>query len=86
MSRAYNNSLAMASIGCDEVRQTGYNPTFTIQGKLHHTIGSLLPVDGNAPKFAQIFLIDSDNVNQPRHVYKIWTKACSQVFTPFYVT
>ena len=27
---------------------------------------ALLPVDGNAPKFAQLFFIDFDNVNQPR--------------------
>ncbi|GFR79204.1 hypothetical protein ElyMa_000550800 [Elysia marginata] len=57
-SRAYNNALAMASIGCNEIRQNGFSPTFTVQGKLHHSIGSLLPVQGNEPKFAQIFFVD----------------------------
>ena len=61
MSRAYNNALAMASVGCKEVRQGGFNPTFTVQGKLHHTIGTLLPADGEDPKFAQLFFVDSDH-------------------------
>ena len=41
--RSYNNALAMASIGCDEAVIDGFNPTFKIQGKVYHRIGSLLP-------------------------------------------
>lgn len=58
-SRLYNNALALASIGCNEHTQQGFNPTFTIQGKLYHRLGSLLPPAGNNPKFAQIFFHDS---------------------------
>jgi len=61
LSRAYNNALALASIGCEQFFPTGFNPTFTIQGKLCHKIGSLLPSENNSPKFAQIFFNDSDN-------------------------
>lgn len=32
--------------------------TFTINGAIHHKIGSLLPTDAEAPKFAQIYLCD----------------------------
>ena len=61
LSRGYNNALALASIGCQEYVQPGFNPTFTIQGKLCHRIGSLLPIENQAPKFAQLFFHDSVN-------------------------
>ncbi|GFR61646.1 DNA helicase [Elysia marginata] len=58
--RIYNNALALASIGCHEHFQTGFNPTFTIQGKLYHRIGNLLQKRGAVPKFSQIYFYDSD--------------------------
>ena len=40
--RSYNNSLAMASLGFDEmVRMPGYNPTLKFRGKMYHKIGPL---------------------------------------------
>ena len=68
--RAYNNILALASLGCREPPITGFNPTFTIQGKLYHSIGSLLPGDGDTPKFAQLYFYDTDNEvdNRLNHV------------------
>ena len=56
--RAYNNALALASLGTDHKQEIG--PNFKIQGKLHHKIGALAPVDGD-PKFAQIYFFDSDH-------------------------
>ena len=53
-TRAYNNVLALASLGCNEIVALGYSPTFKIQGKLYHRIGSLLPSNSDGiPKFAQ---------------------------------
>jgi hypothetical protein len=34
--------------------------TFRIKGNLYHRIGSLLPAEGEQPKFAQIYVMDSD--------------------------
>ena len=51
--RAYNNALALASLGCNEVCMQGFSPNFKIQGKLFHRIGSLLPAEKQTPKFAQ---------------------------------
>ena len=34
--------------------------TFRIKGALYHKIGSLLPLEGEQPKFAQIYVTDSD--------------------------
>ena len=64
--RSYNNSLALASIGCDEKLLHGFNPTFKIQGKIYHRIGSLTPQDGEIPKFAQIYFHDTDHEAENR--------------------
>ena len=58
-TRAYN-ALALASLGCNEIVAPGYSPTFKIQGKLYHRIGSLLPSNSEeSPKFAQLYFHDS---------------------------
>lgn len=59
--RAYNNIFALASLGCSEIRQPGFNPTFTIQGKMYHRIGALLPNENEMPKFAQLYFHDTEN-------------------------
>ena len=58
--RKYNNALALASIGCKEHVHDGFNSTFTIQGKLYHRMGNLLPERGETPKFSQIYFHESD--------------------------
>ena len=59
--RSYNNALALASLGCNQVCMPGFNPNFKIEGKMFHRIGTLLPARNQAPKFAQLFFYDSDN-------------------------
>ena len=56
--RAYNNALALASIGSDNKLEDG--PCFKVQGKLHHLIGSLTPGSGS-PKFAQLYFVDTSH-------------------------
>lgn len=36
-------------------------PVFKINGQIHHRIGSLLPPDGNPPKFIQLYIYDTSN-------------------------
>ena len=36
-------------------------PTFCIHGQGHHLIGSLLPLANKSPKFAQLYIYDTDN-------------------------
>ena len=50
----------MTSIGSKEHVYGGFNPTFTIQGKLYYRMGNLLPEGGETPKFSQIYFFDSD--------------------------
>ena len=48
----------MTSFGCYEVSMAGFNPSFRIQGQVYHLIGSIVPTEGESPKFAQIYFID----------------------------
>ncbi|GFX86997.1 ATP-dependent DNA helicase [Trichonephila clavipes] len=48
----YNICFHMTSFGEDNiVSMQGFCPTFTIQGQIYHTFGSLLPVTNTQPKF-----------------------------------
>ena len=38
----------------------GFNPSFRIQGQVYHLIGSMVPTQGESPKFAQIYFIDKE--------------------------
>ncbi|KAL5130781.1 hypothetical protein HKD37_12G033780 [Glycine soja] len=60
----YNLMFAFTSPGIkfDKSYNTGKGPpTFRIHGQTHHLIGSLLPMPNNPPKFAQLYIYDTDN-------------------------
>ena len=56
----YNSAFQMTSFGCNEVSIAGFNPSFRIQGQVYHLIGSIIPTQGESPKFAQIYFIDNE--------------------------
>ena len=62
----YNNALSLTSLGCKKAAIKGFSPIFKIQGKMYHQIGSLLPPEGFAPKFAQIYMYDTEHEIQYR--------------------
>lgn len=41
-------------------------PQFILSGQNHHRIGSLLPEPGSTPKFAQLYIYDTQNEIQNR--------------------
>ena len=51
----------MTSFGCNEVSMAGFNPSFRIQGQVYHLIGSIVPTQGESPKFAQIYFIGDED-------------------------
>jgi len=67
--RAYNNLLACASLGADvDERFQGHGVSnFRVHGQMYHRIGSLLPEDGQQPKFAQLYIYDTEYENNNRH-------------------
>jgi hypothetical protein len=67
--RQYNCLFAFTSMGANIDRSVNDGrgpPIFKISGQVHHRIGSLLPVDGNAPKFLQLYIYDTSNEVQNR--------------------
>ena len=54
--RKYNTVFQLTSFGCNEVSMAGFNPSFRIQGQVCHLIGSIVPMQGESPKFAHIYI------------------------------
>ncbi|KAI7933645.1 hypothetical protein MJO28_017542 [Puccinia striiformis f. sp. tritici] len=67
--RAYNNSLAFASLGANADKTVqGHSGIFTfrVSGALFHNLGSIIPAPGEGAKFAQIYTVggnDSEEAN-----------------------
>ena len=57
----YNCPFQMTSFGCSEITMAGFNPSFRIQGQIHHLIGSIIPAEGKSLKFSQIYFIDNQD-------------------------
>jgi hypothetical protein len=56
--------FAFTSMGAtiDKTRNKGNAPpVFVLNGENYHQIGSLLPKDGEQPRFAQLYIYDTDN-------------------------
>jgi len=56
---AYNNSVSFASEGVDNVDRAVAPFTFKMQGNIYHQLPPLVPVDGERPRFMQIYTVDA---------------------------
>ena len=62
--QTYNMMFAFTSAGIKldkSINETRGPPTISIQGQPCHRIGSLLPMPGKQPKFAQLYIFDTQN-------------------------
>ena len=62
--RIYNSLFAFTSLGgnVDRSVNNGSGPyVFRVNGQTHHRIGSLLPVHGQKPKYAQLYIYETNN-------------------------
>ncbi|KAF1889706.1 hypothetical protein Lal_00025034 [Lupinus albus] len=67
--RLYNMMFAFTSFGAkiDRSINSGRGPpTIRIQGQPCHRIGSMLPLPGQFPKFAQLYIYDTEHAIQNR--------------------
>ncbi|KAF9591899.1 hypothetical protein IFM89_009507 [Coptis chinensis] len=68
--RSYNTMFAMTSMGGKidkDINKKGCGPyVFKLTGQKHHKIGSLLPMSGQKPRFAQLYIHDTENEVQHR--------------------
>lgn len=44
-----------------EINVGGAPPIFVMNGENYHQIGSLMPLPGDHPRFAQLYIYDTDN-------------------------
>ena len=61
--------FAFTSTGIKFDKTIGHSrgpPTIRIQGQPYHRIGSLLPMPGKEPKFAQLYIYETENEVQNR--------------------
>ncbi|WVZ50301.1 hypothetical protein U9M48_001567 [Paspalum notatum var. saurae] len=63
--RSYNSMFAFTSMGGHidhEINRQGGGPyVFRMNGQNYHQIGTLLPKEGQYPKFAQLYIYDTEN-------------------------
>ncbi|GAU47400.1 hypothetical protein TSUD_372890 [Trifolium subterraneum] len=62
--RAYNSMFAFTSMGGKtntKINNGSGPPQFILSGQNYHRIGSLLPEPGTSPKFAQLYIYDTQN-------------------------
>ena len=58
--RKYNSCFQMTSFGATKiVGDSGFMPTFKVQGQIYHQIGSLLPIADNNFSFLQIYFMNN---------------------------
>jgi hypothetical protein len=62
--RMYNSMFSFTSPGMKfdkKINGSRGPPILRLQGQPCHRIGSMLPKEGDAPKFAQLYIYDTDN-------------------------
>ncbi|XP_072060611.1 uncharacterized protein [Arachis hypogaea] len=67
--RTYNSMFQFTSLGAKIDRGKSSSrgpPTFILCGENYHLMGSLIPPDGYMTKFAQLYVIDTENEIQNR--------------------
>ena len=56
--RQLNCALSMAWMDCDQVKFKSGIPVFKIHGQMHNKVPPVAPLDGMAPAWAQIYILD----------------------------
>ncbi len=65
--RAYNSVLSLASSSANVQPHTaGGLASFTVNGRVNHRMGPLLPRDGAQPAFAQLYILEPDAEKERR--------------------
>ena len=74
-SRTINNAICLSSICVRQKTFDKYSPSVIFEGRLFHRMGSLLPEEGEKPRFAQVYILDpSQQSTQRIEIMNISTK------------
>ena len=65
--RSYNSALSFASMGCNLAEPCGTGPyCFRVHGQIYHNTSNFNPKTNEARKYAQLYVVDSDEANNTR--------------------
>jgi hypothetical protein len=65
--RSYNSALAFASMGASISQPPGHGPyCFRIHGQIYHRVSPLHSQESDSPRFAQLYILDSDEALDKR--------------------
>ena len=67
INKGYGNCAFHSIISNIKTPDQIKGPNFKIQGKLYHSIESILPSDSTSPKFLQLYFYDTDEATKYRH-------------------
>ena len=59
----------MTSFGTNIIRESGYMPTFKVQGQIYHSIGSIFPNTNESAKFLQVYFLGPEQQINQRQEY-----------------
>ena len=59
--RKYKCAFQITSFGCKEIKLSGWNPNFRIQGQACYLFGSLVPNGDQTAAFLQIYFLDESD-------------------------
>jgi len=66
-ARSFNSAFAFASMGYHAAPPPGHGPfCFRIHGQIYHRTGPLHPAVGDAPQYAQIYILDASEALDAR--------------------
>ena len=65
-SRTINNAICLSSICVRQKTFDKYSPSVIFEGRLFHRMGSLLPEEGEKPRFAQVYILDPSQQSTQR--------------------
>ena len=59
----------MTSFSANIIRESGYMPTFKVQGQIYHSIGSIFPNTNESAKFLQVYFLGPEQQINQRQEY-----------------
>ncbi len=60
-TRKYNACFSMTAFKTQELQERGYSPTFRLQEQVYHPMPSILPAQGQQPRFVQVYFMGDYN-------------------------
>ena len=66
-ARTFNNAVCLTSVQVKLRTFHGFNPSIIFQGRVQHRAGALLPLQGEQPRFAQLYVYDPSLESSQRY-------------------